>query len=91
MSTKKNNSVIDTNAKVVSTEIVKRDSAVRNDFCKKISTSQRFGFGIKSILTAVLAIIVSVFSFLFFGLVVLIVFAIPFLVFSAIRFLAKKR
>ncbi len=82
--------VIDTDAKVVAAEIIKQKPEDFNQGCEKFSTFKRFEFGLKSVLTAIIGIIISVFSFLFFGFVILFIFAVPILAFVAIRLFNRK-
>lgn len=83
--------VIDTDAKIVETEIIKHKPTDTKNHYGRISVSKSFGFGFKSVLTAIIGIIISIFSFLFFGLVILLVFALPALAFILIHLFRKKR
>lgn len=85
----KNNSITDTDAKLLSSEIVKQDTFAENNFYKKKSPCVSVGF--KSVLTAVLTVMVSVFSFLFFGFIILMVFALLALIFLLLRFPGKRK
>jgi hypothetical protein len=84
---KQTKDIIETDAKIVETETVKPLNENQN--FKQGITSHKFG--LKSLVTALFGIVTAVFSFLFFGVLILFVFALPALAFLLLHIFKKTK
>jgi len=88
---KKSLEILDTEAKVIESEVITEPTLSVPENYKCSSTAKVRQFGLKSILAGIISIAAGIFFTLVFGLVILVIAIVPLLIFALINFIRGKK